>query len=83
VVTLTTGYTLDLSRSTGKSTFQNVSQLLLYVYHCQLGRTVRVPLFGLATQSFYWSYDNSGLRLAQLRFYPKVSTTVASGDTVC
>src|SRR5437763_4005797 len=38
-----TGYTF--SSSGGKSTFQNVSQDLLYVYYCVDGKVQRVPLF--------------------------------------
>ncbi len=29
----------------------------------------QVPLFGTSLLSYYWSYDNEGLKLAQLRFY--------------
>jgi hypothetical protein len=32
-------------------------------------------LFSDALQGYFWSYDNTGLKLAQLRFY-EVSTTV-------
>jgi hypothetical protein len=72
-------YTAVLVRATGKSSWTNVSQALLYVY-ADLdgdGRIDRTPLFGDATAEYYWSYDNQGLKLAQLRFY-EVSTTVAA-----
>jgi hypothetical protein len=31
----------------------------------------RTPLFGDALTDYFWQYDNSGLKLAQLRFYPQ------------
>lgn len=39
------------------------------------GKVDRYPLVSDALSSYFWSYDNQGLRLAQLRFY-EVSTTV-------
>jgi hypothetical protein len=36
------------------------------------------PLFANANFSYFWSYDNPGLRLAQLRFYP-IATTAIGG----
>ena len=38
-----------------------------------------VPLFSDLGTDYFWQYDNSGLRLAQMRFYPK-STTAVGGD---
>jgi hypothetical protein len=66
-----------LVRGTGKSRFSNVSQQLLYVY-ADIdgdGDIDRVPLFGDGLEDFFWQYDNTGLRLAQLRFY-EIPTTV-------
>src|SRR3989338_3276846 len=63
--------TLTLTRSKGKSTFQNVSKYLLYIY-ADIdgdGTLERVSLFDTDLQDYYWQYDNNGLRLAQLRFY--------------
>ena len=57
--------------------FTNVSKDLLYVY-ADLngdGTVERYPLFDDQLQDYFWSYDNQGLRLLQLRFYP-VSTNV-------
>jgi hypothetical protein len=34
----------------------------------------QVPLFSNNTLSYLWSYDNEGLKLAQLRFYELPST---------
>jgi len=60
-----------LVRSTGKSSFTNVSKQLLYVYadFDGDGTIDRQPLFGDAALDYYWQYNNNGLKLAQLRFY--------------
>lgn len=61
-----------LVRSTGKSSFSNVSRELLYIY-ADIdgdGDIDRVPLFGEELEDYYWQYDHAGLRVAQLRFYP-------------
>ncbi len=70
-------YSMVLVRSKGKSTFDNVSKALLYVYAdvTGTGTVQRYPLFDSKLDDYFWSYDNSGLKLAQLRFY-QVSTTV-------
>jgi hypothetical protein len=80
---------LTLGRTKGKSTFENVSRELLYVYADVNGDGTldRVPLFSDALVGYFWEYDNQGLKLAQLRFYP-CSTTVpldpgASISTSC
>lgn len=60
-----------LVREKGKSSFTNVTRELLYVY-ADLdadGSAERVPLFDERLQDYFWSYQNQGLRLAQLRFY--------------
>jgi hypothetical protein len=70
-------YTSVLTRTSGKQSFSNVSKELLYIY-ADLdgdGTVERVNLFGDELTDYYWQYDNSGLRLAQLRFY-EVPTTV-------
>jgi hypothetical protein len=64
-------------RSTGKSTFTNVSRELLYLY-ADIdgdGSLDRFNLFNDALQDFFWQYDNNGLKLLQYRFYA-VGTTV-------
>jgi hypothetical protein len=69
----------------GAPKFTNVSKDLLFVDYCtawSAGQdgipgttddvcttTSQVALFSDATLSYYWSYDNEGLKLAQLRFY--------------
>jgi hypothetical protein len=61
-----------LVRSTGKSTFANVSKELLTLCldtDADGDCDIRVGLFDDATADYFWSYDNTGLKLAQLRFY--------------
>jgi len=61
-----------LTRNKGKSTFSNVtSQLTTLTYiNATTGQPVTVSLFDPSLQDFFWNYQNNGLRLAQLRFYP-------------
>lgn len=68
---------VDLSRTKGQQTFQNVTKEMLYVYAILPGQTTlsRVPLFDTRLQDYFWNYANNGLKLAQFRFYP-VATTV-------
>ncbi|MDZ4660750.1 MAG: hypothetical protein SGJ18_03940 [Pseudomonadota bacterium] len=71
--------TVNMIRSKGGSSFQNVSQELLYVYaDLDLdGDVERVPLFDSALQEYFWQVDSTGRLHAQLRFCP-VSTVVAA-----
>ena len=64
--------TLELKRTKGQSVFQNVSKYLLYIYVDLNGDGVleRYNLFNDKLQDYFWSYDNTGLRIAQFRFYP-------------
>ena len=39
-----------------------------------LWHALRVSLFDDALQDYFWQYDNRGLRLLQLRFYPIASS---------
>jgi len=62
-----------LVRGNGKSSFQNVTKELTTVCLDTDDNTVcdtRVDLFSGDLEDWYWDYDNNGLRLAQLRFYP-------------
>ncbi|MFC7619117.1 hypothetical protein [Microlunatus sp. GCM10028923] len=71
---------LMLVRSKGKSTFQNVSKELLSLCLDTNGDgtcDTREFLFDRDLADYFWSYDNSGLRLAQLRFY-EVPTDVGT-----
>ena len=60
---------LVLVRSKGKSTARNVSKQLLYIYADIGDGFQRYPLFSEELQDYFWSYDNNGLKLVQLRFY--------------
>ncbi|KIC91849.1 hypothetical protein [Flavihumibacter sp. ZG627] len=58
-------------RNKGRTGFENVSKELLYIY-ADLdgdGTVERYPLFDDRLQDYYWSVENDGLRLLQLRFY--------------
>lgn len=75
---------VSLNRLAGGSKFVDVSKQLLQV--CAdvnsdpLVTTLQlVPLFSDLGTDYFWQYDNTGLRLAQMRFYPK-STTAIGGD---
>ena len=66
-----TDTTLTVKRTKGKQTFQNVSRELLYIY-ADLdgdGTSERYPLFDDRLEDYFWSYDNNGLKVLQLRFY--------------
>ena len=71
-------YSAVTVRGTGKSSFDNVSRELLYVYTDTDGDGTleRYSLFSDPMADYYWQYDNNGLYLAQLRFYEQVKTTV-------
>ena len=61
-----------LVRGTGKSMFRNVTRELTTVM-VDLdgdGDLDPVSLFDPSLQDYFWNYENHGLRLAQLRFYP-------------
>ena len=72
-------YTLSLERTKGKSTFGDVSKYLLYVYaDLNLdGVLERYPLFDPALQGYFWDWNNQGMKLVQLRFYPIASVVPA------
>lgn len=62
-------------RNSGKSSFTNVSAELLFIY-ADLdgdGRDERYSLFDDRLQDYFWEYDNTGLKLLQLRFYEVVT----------
>lgn len=66
-------------RTSGKQSFTNVSKELLTVCLDTDGDgacDTRTSLFSDSSKSYLWSYDNTGLKLAQLRFYP-VATDVS------
>ena len=62
-----------LVRSKGKSTFSNVTKELTTLCLDTDGNNVcdtRLGIFDDALINYFWDFDNNGLRLAQLRFYP-------------
>lgn len=62
-------------RDSGKSRFTNVSAELLFIY-ADLdgdGTDERYSLFDDRLEDYFWSYDNTGLKLLQLRFYETVT----------
>ena len=68
--------TIELSRSKGKSTFQDVTKELTTIYVDITDDTVdnpqRYKLFDEELWDYFWDYDNYGLKIVQLRFYPVV-----------
>jgi len=61
-----------LVRTTGKSSFRNVTKELttLVIDMDGDGNLERVGIFDGRLFSYFWDFDNNGLRLVQLRFYP-------------
>ena len=63
-------------RGTGKSSFRNVTSALTTITlvagsAAELAcGTPTVSLFATCLQDFLWQYDNNGLKLLQVRFYP-------------
>jgi len=68
---------VSLSAHGNDNKFTNVSKELLYVYADTdgNGQVERIPLFSDPLFTYYWDYLNTGLKLAQLRFYD-ISTNV-------
>lgn len=73
--------TLEVGRDKGKPRFENVSKELLYIYADidEDGVVELIPLFDDSLQDYFWSYDNNGLKVLQLRFY-EVPTTVPTPE---
>jgi hypothetical protein len=69
VCSTTNQLTLDASGRPAK--FENVTANLLYLYNVTIDGALykRIPLFSDVLQGYFWSYDNNGLKLLQLRFY--------------
>jgi hypothetical protein len=74
---------VELESKAGRSKFENVSKDLLYVDVCtDYDATTetclawdQLPLFSDENDDYFWSYDNQGLKLAQLRFYEVPTVT--------
>lgn len=75
---------LTLRRSGGKSSFTNVTRELLYIYadltDDGMDNPQLYPLFSDALRDYFWQYDNAGLKLAQIRFYPCNTVVGATGE---
>jgi hypothetical protein len=65
-------------RGTGKSSFRNVTTALTTISLGPLGDAAAVSacggttvnLFDPCLEGYFWQYDNNGLKLLQVRFYP-------------
>jgi len=66
-------------RGTGKSSFKNVTTALTTITLDPVaeaaavtacGGRLTVNIFDTCLEGFFWQYDNSGLKLLQVRFYP-------------
>jgi len=58
-------------RTKGQQKFVNVTnELTTLCFINSLGQTQCVNLFDPAFQDFFWSYNNQGQKILQLRFYP-------------
>ena len=63
-----------LLRTSGKQRFVNVTKELTTIALDTDGDGIadlRVPLFDSSLMAYFWNFSNNGLRLAQLRFYPR------------
>jgi hypothetical protein len=80
-------------RDSKKSTFANVTaQLTTIVFEVWVDLDaegdqdadeifyVRVPIFDESLEGEYWDYDNFGLKVLQVRFYPGVSSDLTEWD---
>lgn len=79
IVCSTSDNVVNLQRTKGRQRFVDVTKKLLYLCAdgsdgsiedgvCQTSELVQ--LFDEDYYSYFWDYDNNGVRLAQLRFYP-------------
>jgi len=61
-------FSVNLDRT--KKGFQDVTKQLTTITFTLNGVTTTVNIFDPALYNYFWNYDNHGLRLAQIRFYP-------------
>src|SRR5438094_9714520 len=78
----TSQYVMVQTRKNGQSVFTNVTGDLLFVSQCIDTKLIRTPLFDSSLQDYFWQYDNTGLKLLQLRFY-QVPTMVDATGASC
>jgi hypothetical protein len=65
-------------RGTGKSIFRNVTTNLTTIFidpvldaaAVEACGGTQVDLFDPCLENYFWKYDNEGLKLLQIRFYP-------------
>jgi hypothetical protein len=64
-------WVVTLTREPGQNTFKNYSKQLLFLSTDvdADGIVEHVPLFDALFDQYYWQYDNTGLKVAQVRFY--------------
>ena len=61
-----------LFREKGKSTFGDVTKELTTVTYQDtvLNKEITVDIFDAQLEGYFWDYNNNGLKIVQLRFYP-------------
>ena len=64
-----------LNKKTSAGDFTDVTQALLF--YCSASSNKLQPIFSPSTFTYFWDYDNNGLKHAQLRFYPATSDSVS------
>ena len=71
--------TVVVARAAGESPQMDISKEALTVCHDRDGDGTydREQIFDDENADYYWNYQNSGLRLAQLRFYPNTPTDMS------
>lgn len=70
--------TITTARAAGASPYQDGTQSLLTLCYDSDGDgdREREQIFDDDNSGYFWKYDNNGLRLAQLRFYPETPTAI-------
>lgn len=65
-------YNVILARDKGKQTFGDVTQELTTVtyYDSLLDKYITVDIFDEQLEGYLWEFNNNGLKVVQLRFYP-------------
>ncbi len=58
-----------------KQHFTDLTKALTQVCVTVSGVTTCVPIFSSSTTTYFWSYDNAGNKVLQLRFYPCPTST--------
>lgn len=71
--------TVTTARAAGVSPAQDVSRQTLTICADQDGDGMpeREQIFDDENAGYFWEYENAGLRLAQLRFYPNTPTDIS------